>query len=86
LTGGGFRVKEASNVILRNLKLKDPPEGKDLIEIQYSSQVWVDHCDLSAEGITGDKDYYDGLLDITHGSDLVTVSWVKFHDHVSPDS
>lgn len=34
-------------------------------------------------GITGDKDYYDGLLDITHGSDLVTVSWNKFHDHVS---
>lgn len=24
---------------------------------------------------------YDGLLDITHASNLVTVSWNKFHDH-----
>jgi pectate lyase len=28
-----------------------------------------------------DKDYYDGLLDITHASDHVTVSWSKFSDH-----
>ncbi|KAI1273090.1 polysaccharide lyase family 1 protein [Xylaria sp. FL0933] len=81
LTNGGFRIKEASNVILRNLYFHDPPEGKDLVEIQYSSKVWVDHCDFSTEGLTGDKDYYDGLLDITHGSDMITVSWNKFHDH-----
>ncbi|KAI1368233.1 polysaccharide lyase family 1 protein [Xylaria arbuscula] len=81
LTSGGFRIKEASNVILKNLYFHDPPEGKDLVEIQYSSNVWVDHCDFSTEGLTGDKDYYDGLLDITHGSDYITVSWNKFHDH-----
>ncbi|KAI1181678.1 polysaccharide lyase family 1 protein [Nemania serpens] len=81
LTNGGFRIKEVSNVIVRNLYFHNPPEGKDLVEIQYSSNVWVDHCDFSTVGITGDKDYYDGLLDITHGSDLVTVSWNKFHDH-----
>ncbi|KAI1261104.1 polysaccharide lyase family 1 protein [Xylariaceae sp. FL1019] len=81
LTNGGFRIKEQSNVILRNLYFHDPPESKDLVEIQYSSQVWVDHCDFSTEGITGDKDYYDGLLDITHGSDLITVSYNVFHDH-----
>ncbi|KAI0438255.1 pectin lyase fold/virulence factor [Xylaria telfairii] len=81
LTSGGFRVKKASNVILKNLYFHDPPEGKDLVEIQYSTNVWVDHCDFSTEGLTGDKDYYDGLLDITHGSDLITVSWNKFHDH-----
>lgn len=66
LTNGGFRVKRQSNVILRNLYMHDPPESKDLIELQYSTYVWVDHCDLSTEGLTGDKDYYDGLLDITH--------------------
>jgi pectate lyase len=27
------------------------------------------------------KDFYDGLLDITHAADWVTVSWNKFHDH-----
>lgn len=68
LTNGGFRVKKQSNVILRNLYFHNPPEGKDLVEIQYSTYVWVDHCDFSTDGITGDKDYYDGLLDITHVS------------------
>lgn len=66
LTNGGFRVKEQTNVILRNLYLHDPPESKDLVELQYSTYVWIDHCDFSTEGLTGDKDYYDGLLDITH--------------------
>ena len=28
-----------------------------------------------------DKDYYDGLLDIDHGSDEITVSWNRFTDH-----
>ncbi|KAI1819102.1 polysaccharide lyase family 1 protein [Xylaria intraflava] len=81
LVNGGFRIKEQSNVILKNLYFHNPPEGKDLVEVQYSTQVWVDHCDFSTDGLTGDKDYYDGLLDITHGSDYVTVSWNKFHDH-----
>ncbi|KAI8623775.1 polysaccharide lyase family 1 protein [Xylariaceae sp. FL1651] len=81
LTNGGFRIKKQSNVILKNLYFHDPPESKDLVEIQYSTKVWVDHCDFSTDGITGDKDYYDGLLDIMHASDDITVSWNKFHDH-----
>jgi len=40
---------------------------------------------LSNNGITGDKDFYDGLLDITHAADFITVSYTKFHDHVSHD-
>ncbi|KAK3686358.1 hypothetical protein LTR37_019901 [Vermiconidia calcicola] len=28
-----------------------------------------------------DKDYYDGLIDITHASDYVTISNTYFHDH-----
>jgi hypothetical protein len=28
----------------------------------------------STTGITGDKDFYDGLLDITHRSEYVTAS------------
>ncbi|KAF7548897.1 hypothetical protein G7Z17_g6768 [Cylindrodendrum hubeiense] len=81
LISGGFRLKAVENVIIRNLKLSDPPEGKDLIDIEGSTYIWVDHCDLSAEGITGDKDFYDGLLDIKRASDFVTISWVKFSDH-----
>ncbi|KAI2638338.1 polysaccharide lyase family 1 protein [Xylaria nigripes] len=80
-TNSGLRIKEASNVILRNLYFHNPPEGKDLVEVQYSSGIWVDHCDFSTDGLVGDKDKYDGLLDVTHGSDDVTISWNKFHDH-----
>lgn len=101
LTNGGIRVKRADNVILRNLYLHLAPSKKDLVELQYSTNVWIDHNDFSSNGITGSKDAYDGLLDITHvrhepflsnsefrirltrqqGSDQITVSWNKFHDH-----
>lgn len=73
LTNGGFRIKKQSNVILRNLYLHDPPESYDLVELQYATNVWIDHCDFSTEGLTGDKDYYDGLLDITHVCALQTL-------------
>ncbi|WP_431682367.1 pectate lyase family protein [Kitasatospora sp. KL5] len=79
LTGGGLRVKNATNVILRNLKISKAV-GTDAITLQASTKVWVDHNDLSSDRTHG-KDYYDGLLDITHGSDSITASWNKFHDH-----
>ena len=81
MTNGGIRIKKAENVIVRNLVFHNPPKGKDLVSLDRAQQVWIDHCDFSTDGITGDKDYYDGLLDITHASDFVTVSWNKFHDH-----
>lgn len=59
-------MKRAENVILRNLYLHNAPSKKDLVELQYSTNVWIDHNDFSSNGITGDKDAYDGLLDITH--------------------
>jgi pectate lyase len=83
LTDSGFQVRKVSNVIIRNLKLYRAPEGKDLIDIDASTKIWVDHCDLSSVGLTGDKDTYDGLIDAKHGSDQLTFSWNKFHDHVS---
>ena len=66
---------------MRNLKFHNAPKKGDLLALDRATQVWVDHCDFSSEGITGNKDTYDGLLDITHASDFVTVSWNKFHDH-----
>ena len=89
LVGGGFRVYKENNVILRNLDLSLAADGGDLIDIETATYVWVDHCDLYNEGIVGGKDDYDGLLDIKRASDFITVSWTKFHDHVSsprPDS
>jgi pectate lyase len=81
ITGTGFYIKDVSNVILRNLKLsKVKADSGDAIGIQASTNVWVDHCDLSSDMDSG-KDYYDGLLDITHASDYVTVSNTYIHDH-----
>ena len=60
------------NVIVRNLRFSGAPD--DLINVQmFSHHVWIDHNDFS----DGD----DGAVDIKRGSDLVTVSWNRFHDH-----
>lgn len=48
--------------------------------IQASHGVWVDHMDLSSDR-DHDKDYYDGLLDVTHGCYGVTLSYNYLHDH-----
>jgi pectate lyase len=78
-TGGGLRVKGQNNVIIRNLVISKAV-GTDAITLQQSTHVWVDHNDLSSD-MTHGKDYYDGLLDITHAADYVSVSWNTFHDH-----
>ncbi|KAI1139656.1 polysaccharide lyase family 1 protein [Hypoxylon sp. FL0543] len=81
LTGVGFYIRRTSNVIVRNMKIaKVEAENGDAIGIDGSSNVWVDHCDLSGDLNRG-KDDYDGLVDISHGSEWVTVSNTYFHDH-----
>jgi pectate lyase len=81
LTGGGLRIKEETNVVVRNLNISKPVAPADGITVQKSTKVWIDHNSFSADRNQGDKDYYDGLLDITHASDHVTVSWNTFKDH-----
>ncbi|KAF8912440.1 pectate lyase B [Mucidula mucida] len=81
ITGGGFRVRRTSNVIIRNLIFHQASEGDDLISIDEATNVWVDHNEFSNDGLVGDKDFYDGLVDIKHASDFITVSWNVFTDH-----
>ncbi|KAJ8502945.1 hypothetical protein ONZ45_g11304 [Pleurotus djamor] len=80
LTGIGLRVIDASNVIIRNLQISKVLAPGDNIAIQSAHQVWVDHVDLSSD-MDHDKDFYDGLLDITHGCTGVTVTNSRLHDH-----
>ncbi|KAI1382750.1 polysaccharide lyase family 1 protein [Hypoxylon trugodes] len=81
LTGVGFYIRRTNNVIVRNLKIaKVEAKNGDAIGIDGSSNVWVDHCDLSGDLSRG-KDDYDGLVDISHGSQWITVSNTYFHDH-----
>ena len=85
LVGGGLNIglpvdddlttppaNAVHNVIIRNLRISGSPD--DLINVQmFSHHIWIDHNDFS----DGD----DGAVDIKRGSDLVTVSWNRFHDH-----
>ncbi len=79
-TGGGLRIKEKTDVVVRNLNISKPVAPADGITVQESTRVWIDHNSFSADR-DHDKDHYDGLLDINHGSDDVTVSWNTFKNH-----
>lgn len=77
---GDVHLSGSSNVIFRNLKVvgrncTDSPSdcsgGEDAISVNGGADhLWFDHLDVS--------DGSDGNLDITQGSDFVTVSWTKF--------
>ena len=79
LTDFTLTVKAVKNVILRNFAV-EKVVGGDAIAIQKAQNVWVDHVDLSSD-LDHDKDYYDGLLDVTHAADYVTISNSFMHDH-----
>lgn len=79
LTDFTLTVKGVRNVILRNFAVKKVVDG-DAIFIQEAQNVWIDHVDLSSDR-DHDKDFYDGLLDVTHAADFVTVSGSFLHDH-----
>ncbi|MET7683931.1 polysaccharide lyase family 1 protein [Streptomyces sp. NPDC005423] len=79
-TGGGLRLKNVTNVVVRNLNISKSVAPADGVTVQASTKVWLDHNAFSSDLDHG-KDYYDGLVDITHGSDYVTVSWNTFKNH-----
>ncbi|KAL8284535.1 hypothetical protein RB600_009102 [Gaeumannomyces tritici] len=80
LNGVGLYVRRVKNVIIRNMKISGVKASNgDAIGIDASTNVWVDHCDLRGD-LSGGKDDLDGLLDVSHGGDFVTVSYTYFHD------
>ena len=70
---------QPANVIIQNMNIRGVP-GTDAIQIENATHIWVDHNTLSST-IESDPDFYDGLLDITHAGDYITVSWNIFRDH-----
>lgn len=83
LTGFGLFIRDAKNIIIRNLAISKVPTGDaggDAVGVQSSTNIWLDHLDLSSDQ-THDKDFYDGLADFSHGADYLTVSNTYFHDH-----
>ncbi len=52
----------------------------DAVHVDHSDHIWVDHNNLFSDMNNG-KDFYDGLVDVSHAGDFVTVSWNTIHDH-----
>ncbi|KAK6522401.1 hypothetical protein TWF281_002963 [Arthrobotrys megalospora] len=80
LIGVGLRAWRRKNIVFSNLKISKCLAPIDNILVQETTNVLVDHCDLSSDQLH-DKDYYDGALDMSHATDFVTVSNTYIHDH-----
>ncbi|RYP63277.1 hypothetical protein DL771_009348 [Monosporascus sp. 5C6A] len=69
--------------VAENMKIsKALADYGDGITVQQSSNVWIDSCDLSGD-LDHNKDYHDGLIDVVHASEWVTISNTYMHDYIS---
>ncbi|WP_246561509.1 pectate lyase family protein [Streptomyces roseirectus] len=59
--GGGLRLKNVTNVVIRNLDISKPPAPADGVEVQRSTKVWIDHNSFSADR-SHDQDHFKGSL------------------------
>lgn len=70
---GGIAIHGQSNIIVSNLNIHGvwPENGADdCVEVKNSHHLWFHHLNV--------WNSWDGNMDITIGSDYVTVSWCKF--------
>jgi pectate lyase len=71
---GGINIREgSSNIIVRNLTIQGKGQGNDPVDTvaaRGSHHLWFDHLSIS--------DASDGNLDLTKGSNYLTVSWSRF--------
>jgi len=69
--GNALNLKGSKNVIIKNIAFYGKPDGSaDTVLIHGGSRIWLDHVELVDGG--------DGMLDIVHGSNYITISWSKF--------
>lgn len=79
-----WNVKDANNIIIRNLKFDELWEWDELTKGDYdkndwdyitlgdgtaANKVWIDHCTFYKS--------YDGIVDVKGGSSGVTISWTQ---------
>jgi pectate lyase len=88
LKGIGFEMRNVANVIIRNFRISHvlhavANDGDGIRVVDGAHHIWIDHCEIFNENprVQTNKDLYDGLIDITNGSDFVTVSWTHLHNH-----
>ncbi|MDA3853278.1 MAG: T9SS type A sorting domain-containing protein [Bacteroidales bacterium] len=84
IDGFGIRVKNASNIEIRNLGIMntDSNEGDNIGLQQGNDHIWVHNCDFFYGGAGGDADQVkgDGALDCKK-SNYVTFSYNHFWDN-----
>ncbi|XP_076939091.1 pectate lyase 1-like [Bidens hawaiensis] len=92
ITKGGLILMDVKNVIIHGINVHDVVElpggmikssdgpatlrqksDGDCVTVSGSSKVWIDHCSFSKA--------FDGLVDVTLGSSMFTVSNCKFTQH-----
>lgn len=79
IAGGGFGWNTKSNVIVQNITFEDASD--DLLKINNKCKnFWIDHCTFS-DGAGTNAGSHDGMLDVTRGSEFVTISYCKFFNH-----
>ncbi|MDR0680257.1 MAG: hypothetical protein LBG15_00155, partial [Dysgonamonadaceae bacterium] len=79
IRGQGIALNKRENVIFQNIHFMQ--SGDDLIKLNNSHHVWVDHCSFSDGGADPSSSDFDGTLDICKGSDFITVSYCHFFNH-----
>lgn len=79
IRGQGIALNKRENVIFQNIHFMQ--SGDDLIKLNNSTHVWVDHCSFSDGGADPSSSDFDGTLDICKGSDFITVSYCRFFNH-----
>ncbi|AVT36379.1 family 16 glycoside hydrolase [Plantactinospora sp. BB1] len=70
---------QPANVIIQNMNIRGVTGG-DAIQIENATHIWLDHNTFSST-IEDDPDFYDGMIDITHAGDYITVSWNVVRNH-----
>lgn len=79
ITGGGFGWNTKTNVIVQNITFEDASD--DLLKINNKSKnFWIDHCTFS-DGASTNAGSHDGMLDVTRGSEFITISYNRFFNH-----
>ncbi|GHA73410.1 hypothetical protein GCM10010372_84610 [Streptomyces tauricus] len=58
-TGDGLRLKNVSNVVVRNLSISKPLALSDGVTVHASTKVWIDHNSSPADW-DHDKDHFKG--------------------------
>jgi pectate lyase len=80
----GLAVTNCQNLVIRNITFFNSPDGLRITTTSSNAthHIWVDHCTFTdSPAVDPNGSSHDGLLDITHRSSWITVSWCHFNNH-----